>query len=214
MCLPATGERAADPEGPPWGLGSENPQPRRLALGLPPGKATTSGRPSRVRPRPPIGALATPEGPRKAASPRAGGPALRAPSSAGMPGLTPGGGGCRLLPHPPQPPVESRAWSGRRVLTQHPHRAWVLRSGPSCPQADWTMSACQAASGAPAPSILKCSPHGTLERTRCHARAGKGRGHPRNPRAGRPCSVLTPPPAARPGGSGCRSPGVPLFLVP
>ena len=46
------------------------------------------------------------------------------------------------------------------------------------------------------------------------ARAGKGRGHPRNPRAGRPCSVLTPPPTARPGGSGCRSPGVPLFLVP
>lgn len=178
-----------------WGV---TPQPRRLAPGLPPRKATTSGRPSRARPRPPSGALAAPEGPRKAASADAG--------------ASPGGGGCRLLPRRPQPPVECRAWGGRHVLTQHPHRARVLRSGPSCPLAVWTMSAGPAASGTTAPSILKCSPHGTLERTGCHGSSRERAGSPQKPQGQPPLLGSHPSTraqpgdlAGRPGGSGCRS---------
>lgn len=195
---PATGESAAGPEGPPWDLGSESPA-AQAGSGAAPSQSNHLGAAL------PSASSATERCARRSRGPAEGCVGRHA-------GASPGGGGCRLLPHRPQPPVESRAWGGRHVLTQHPHRARVLRSGPSCPLAVWTMSAGPAASGTPAPSVLKCSPTGPWRGPGATAPAGKGQGHPQKPQGQppllgpHPCTRTQPGDlAAGPGGSGCRS---------
>lgn len=79
------------------------------------------------------------------------------------------------------------------MFTSTPDRARVLRWAFFAPWLHLTMSAGPAAPfGTPAPSVLKCSPHGTLrEDSGATAPAGKGQGHPRNLKASRLCLVLT-----------------------
>lgn len=188
---PATGESAAGPEGPPWDLGSESPA-AQAGSGAAPSQSNHLGAAL------PSASSATERCARRSRGPEEGCVGRHA-------GASPGGGGCRLLPHRPQAPVESRAWGGRHVLTQHPHRARVLRSGPSCPLAVWTMSAGPAAFGTPAPSVLKCSPHGTLERTGCHGSSRERAGSPpetSGPAASAWSSPLHPHSARRPRGPG------------
>lgn len=214
MCLSSHGRESCRPSGPSVGFGERGSPagPAGWLQGCPRGKATTSGRPSRSRPRAPSGALAAPEGPRKAASPGAGGPALgwARRQARGFPQAE----AAAVLSRIAAATVEPRAGRGRRVLTVPPPGPGAP-SRPSCPPAVWMMSPCPAASGAPAPSILRCSPHGNLERTGCHGWSRGGAGSPQKPQ-GRP-PLLGPHPSirARPrAGGGSGSPRVPLSPVP
>nr|CAI9712081.1 unnamed protein product [Rangifer tarandus platyrhynchus] len=113
--------------------------------------------------------------------------------------------------------VESRAWGGRRVLTVPPPGPGAP-SGPSCPPAVWMMSPCPAASGAPAPSILRCNPHGNLGGPGATLEQGRGGATPETPGPAAPArsSPLHPCSAQRPrgAGQGAAAPGAPGSLCP